>query len=124
MPHLVLECSSNLPDSPDTGRLFSTLHRTLAESGPFNLSDMKTRLVRHQAFFVAENAANGFVHLELAILAGRDAAVKRAASDALLKVLEEHFPKSRASGHVAFSVEVREMERGSYSKIPLATPEK
>ena len=73
MPHLILEYSANVLDEPDHSRLLQGLHRALAETGLFSLSDFKGRAVRHEpfAFAVADGAPDrAFVALEVQVLDG------------------------------------------------------
>lgn len=117
MPHLVLELSDNLPDRPDLQALLLELHAALVATGAFAREDIRSRVVHHATFAVADGAPErGFVALEIRILDGRSDEVKAAAADGALAVLERAFPKSLAERPVGFSVEVREMERGSYRR--------
>ena len=59
-----------------------------------------------------------FVHLTVSVLAGREAPVLRATGDALLAVLCECFPSTRAGRRCDLTVEVREMASDLYWKAP------
>jgi 5-carboxymethyl-2-hydroxymuconate isomerase len=118
MPHLVLEYSANVPDPPDLDRVLERLHRTMATAGPFDLANVKSRVVRRECFRVADGAPErAFVHLNVAVLAGREAETLRVTAKALLEVLQESF--SHAGGRCDITVEIREMRRDLYLK---ATP--
>ena len=117
MPHLVLECSANVPDEPDLQRILGRLHETLTTAGPFDLANVKSRAVRHDLFRVKDGSPGGaFVHLEVGILAGREASVLRRTGEALLAVLRESFPRAAEGGRCDFTVELREMRPDLYFK--------
>ncbi len=117
MPHLVLEYSANVPDEPDLHRLLRALHEALAAAGPFDLANVKSRVVRHDVFRVADGSpARAFVHLTAAVLDGRESAVLRPAGEALLAALREGFPRAAAERRCDFTVELREMRHELYFK--------
>ncbi len=115
MPHLVLEYSANVPDPPDFGAVLERLHRAMTTAGPFDLANVKSRVVRRDGFRVAEGAPErSFVHLNVAVLAGRDAETLRATANALLAVLQDSFSRAHAEGRCDITVEIREMRRDLY----------
>ena len=117
MPHLVLECSANVPDEPDFDRVLRSLHEAMTTVGPFDLANVKSRAVRHERFRVEDGAPDrAFVHLTASVLAGREARVLRETGDALLAVLRECFPRARTERRCDFTVELREMRPGLYFK--------
>ncbi len=74
-------------------------------------------MLRHAEFRVADGAADrAFVHLGVAVLAGRDAERLRATAEALLAVLLESFPRARAERRCEITLEIREMRRELYWK--------
>ncbi|HUL77926.1 MAG TPA: 5-carboxymethyl-2-hydroxymuconate Delta-isomerase [Vicinamibacteria bacterium] len=117
MPHLVLEYSANVPDDPDPDRVLLRLHEALTKPGPFDLANVKSRVVRHERFRVAEGApGRAFVHLTVSVLAGREAAVLRETGESLVTVLRESFPVAAAERSCDFTVELREMRGDLYFK--------
>jgi 5-carboxymethyl-2-hydroxymuconate isomerase len=117
MPHLVLECSANVPDEPDLDLVLRRLHEAMTTVGPFDLSNVKSRAVRHERFRVADGAIDrAFVHLTASVLAGREARVLRQTGDALLAVLHGSFPRAVAERRCDLTVELREMPSGLYFK--------
>ena len=117
MPHLVLEYSANVPDEPDLDLALRRLHEAMTTAGPFDLANVKSRVVRHERFRVADGAPDrAFVHLTAAVLAGRDPEVLRATAEALLAVLRDTFPRARAERRCDLTVEVREMRGDLYFK--------
>jgi 5-carboxymethyl-2-hydroxymuconate isomerase len=119
MPHLVLEYTSNVPDEPDLDLVLRNLHEAMTTVGPFDLSNVKSRAVRRERFRVADGAPDrAFVHLTVAVLAGREARVLRETGDALLAILRASFPRARAERRCDVTVELREMQPGLYFKVP------
>jgi len=117
MPHLVLELSDNLIDRPDLRAVLLELHEVLMATGAFAREDIKSRVLRHATFAVADGAPErAFVALEIRILEGRSDAVKAAASEGALAVLERAFAASLERLPVGLSVEVRDMARASYRR--------
>jgi 5-carboxymethyl-2-hydroxymuconate isomerase len=117
MPHLVLECSANVPDPPDFDRVLERLHEAMTTAGPFDLANVKSRVVRRELFRVADGATErSFVHLSVAVLAGREADVLRATANALLAVLQESFSRALTARRCEITVEIREMRRDLYLK--------
>jgi len=85
--------------------------------GSFDLANVKSRAVRHGSFRVADGAPDrAFVHLTLAVLAGREARLLRETGGALLAVLRESFPRARAERRCDVTVEIREMSPRLYFK--------
>jgi len=121
VPHLVLEYSANLPDQPDFDALLGRLHEALSRSGVFDLEKIKSRVVPHPLFRVADGAADrAFVHLTAAVLEGREPEVLRAAGESLLAVLCEAFSRARRERRCDVTVELREMQRPLYLKAKAA----
>jgi 5-carboxymethyl-2-hydroxymuconate isomerase len=117
MPHLVLEHSSNVPDEPDFDLVLRRLHEAMTTIGPFDLSNVKSRVVRRERFRLADGAPDrAFVHLTVSVLAGREARVLRETGAALLAVLRESFPRARAERRCDVTVELREMQPALYFK--------
>lgn len=118
MPHLIIEYSGNLEGFDAEGAL-RALNQQVAASGQVaDPLDIKARAVRRDHYFVGEPgedpARHGFVHVTLLLLAGRAPQAKQAISRNLMEVLQglDYPPALR----VQFSVELRDMERESYSK--------
>ena len=120
MPHLTLEYTRNLA-ALDAEALLWKLNAALVASGHFEEIDIKSRAVPLDTFAVGTEASLGraFVHVRLAILSGRSAAVKRELSDQLLVVLQTGTAWP-ASLHVQLCVEVQEIDRPSYAKASIA----
>jgi len=117
MPHLILEYSDNLAAPLDHQRLFAELHAALERVGVFQLAEIKSRAVAYQHHRVGTGSQDSvFVHLTIAILSGRDLAVRQQLSSALLDVLRRAFAETWAQRPCDLTVDVREMQRETYGK--------
>jgi 5-carboxymethyl-2-hydroxymuconate isomerase len=117
MPHFVLEYSDNILEEVDFKDFFEKLHTLLVDVGPFNLSDIKSRAIRHKEFLVANGQeSNAFVHLTLSIFKGRDLSIRQAVGEKLLAFLKGEFARSFEKLNCSYTVEIREMEKETYFK--------
>ena len=117
MPHLTLEYSDNLPAPVDFGALFASLHEALVEIGSFRLADLKSRAIPHPCFHVGAGSPESvFVHLTVAIFAGRELAQQPEIGERLLAILKVAFEQAWTSRPCDFTVELREMRREGYFK--------
>jgi 5-carboxymethyl-2-hydroxymuconate isomerase len=117
MPHLTLEYSDNLPAPVDFDALFARLHEALVEIGSFRPADLKSRAVPHSRFRIgAGSPENVFVHLTVAIFAGRPPAQQQEIGERLLAILKAAFEQAWAGRPCDITVELREMRREGYFK--------
>ena len=117
MPHCILEYSANVLDEPDFARLLLDLHAVLTGTGLFALDDIKSRVVRHERFVIADGAGDrAFVTLNIQILEGRSDEVKARISEAALEVLAEAFPITLKQRRCSLTVQVSELHRPSYRR--------
>jgi 5-carboxymethyl-2-hydroxymuconate isomerase len=116
MPHLHLEYTPNLPQlNADVALL--RLNNALVASGQFAAeSDIKSRARKVEHFRVGTGLGErGFVHVKLSLLSGRSPEIKKQLAVSLLAVLQELGPWP-AGLSVQCSVEMADMDRGSYAK--------
>lgn len=120
MPHLTLDYSCNLT-TLDADSTLLALNRKLVESGQFAENDIKSRARRLDHFRTGiQPDARAFAHITLAILSGRTPEAKQALSAGLLAVLEQS-GLGLPGGEVQLSVEIRDIDRASYSKTVLVS---
>ena len=117
MPHFVLEYSDNILEKVDYKDFFKKLHTLLVDVGPFNLSDIKSRAIRHQQFYVANGQeSNAFVHLTLSIFKGRDLSIRQAVGEKILAFLKGEFARSFEKLNCSYTVAVEEIDTDTYFK--------
>ena len=119
MPHLHLEYTANLTQL-DTDKALLRLNHALVASGQFGAEfDVKSRALKIGSFRVGTGLnERGFVAGRLALLGGRSAQIKTQLSESLLAVLQDigDWPEGV---QVQLSVEVRDMDRDTYSKVAI-----
>lgn len=120
MPHLVIEHSRNLGTFP-SDPILSALNRAVTASPEIlDEADLKTRVVAHDDFRVGNEAqGRAFVHAQLRLMAGRSAEAKKDLAERIAAVLREQLPRP-AGLMLQLSVEIVDMDRGSYVKERLA----
>lgn len=121
MPHIVIEYTPNLVDLPFDAML-AAVTRRLAESPEVqDEADLKARVVRADCFRVGlADSGRGFIHVTVRIMAGRNEQAKQDFSRRVADGLLEHMPTFGDEMTVHLSVEVVDMDRGSYRKFKLA----
>jgi len=118
MPHFILEYSDNILEEIKPNDVFQKLHQILVEHGPFNLSDIKSRAVKHQDYYVSDgNPSNAFVHLKLSIFKGRELSIRQTVGDMLLEFLKNQFARSYQQLRCSITVEVNEIDTDTYFKL-------
>ncbi|MEV6954426.1 5-carboxymethyl-2-hydroxymuconate Delta-isomerase [Streptomyces sp. NPDC051183] len=117
MPHLVLEYSGNVRETPDPAELFTELHTALAEAGGFRLQDFKSRAGRAQVYFIGDGSREqAFVNLDIRTFGGKSPELRTAVSETALAVLREHFRRALAETDCDVSVQITELDRPSYAR--------
>lgn len=116
MPHLTVEYSGNLPHYPEAETLTALNAALCAHPQVQDEADLKTRFVVADSFEIGTAPSQrAFVHAQLRLLSGRTATAKKELSECIAAVLRERTP--RPSGvMVQLSVEIVDMDRGSYAK--------
>jgi 5-carboxymethyl-2-hydroxymuconate isomerase len=82
----------------------------------------KSRAVRHETYHVGDGAAEkAFVHVEVRFLEGRPADTKQPVGREILRILQDHYRPSLERLDLQITVEVGEIARRLYFKIPEGT---
>lgn len=112
MPHLILEYTKNLDAEIKSKQLLEKAHAVMLNSGLFNPEAVKSRtrcLEEHLLGTQGEDTS--FIHISVALLEGRTVEQKKELSKAITTCIKNEFAEL---GSV--SVEIRDMEKASYSK--------
>ena len=113
MPNLVMEYAEPVAERVNIPGLLADLHQVLLDSGVFVPDTVKSRSYPCQTWLVGEGAdIDTFIHVQLSLLDGREPAVKRELSRALMAVLEQH-----ATAVTSLTVDIRDMDRDCFMKI-------
>ena len=122
MPHLTLEYTSNIEQPPQFDELFARLHGVLAGVAAIPVGNCKSRAIRLEEYYVGDGLGRGaFVHLTVRFLAGRAPELKEQIGRRCLAVLEAAFAPSLGELDLQITVELQDIERPTYFKIPEGT---
>ena len=116
MPHLIVEYSQNLAGFPEAQALTELNQAVTSSPEVLDEADLKSRIVPVDSFEIGTAPANrAFVHAQLRLLSGRTPEAKKDVSERVAEVLRRLSPKP-AGVMVQLSVEIVDMDRGSYVK--------
>lgn len=111
MPHIVIDYSANLDTEISPERLVEAIHAAALGQPAFDAAGIRTRLARREVFRVADgNPDNAYIAVTVRIGPGRDAALRRTISEALMKALFASVSDIYAQRGLALSVEVAELD--------------
>lgn len=114
MPHLSFEYSASIEKAGDPPKLAEALRDAMAATGVFPVGGIRVR--GHRAAVVAvagrpaDDAAVGFLDMTLRMGAGRDAATRKRAAEAVYSAAEAHLKPRLGALPFALSLEVREID--------------
>lgn len=119
MPHLYVEYSANLGDLPEQQMLTELVTTVCGHPTILEELDVKGRIAPTRQYVIGTGAgARGFIHAELRLMSGRTAEAKKELSDRMADVLRRLTPHPEGM-LVQVSVEISDMDRGSYHKSRL-----
>lgn len=111
MPHFIFEYSANLDGRLDVKALCDRTRAAAVATGVFEEGGIRVRTHRSEIYAIADNdPRNAFLHLMVRIGAGRSAAVKKEAGDAIFAVLSEACAPLLAEPYFALSFEICEID--------------
>ncbi|MDH5391675.1 MAG: 5-carboxymethyl-2-hydroxymuconate Delta-isomerase [Gammaproteobacteria bacterium] len=109
MPHVMIDCSADILNDNALASLVKNVHQAVANTGLFNVENIKTRCVPARHYRVG-NGNKSYIHVEIRIRPGRDIADKNVLSASVLNIIK----KDRLSDVV--TVEIIDMDSSCYSK--------
>lgn len=118
MAHITVEYTANIRPQADIRGLLRTINNTLiAQPGVFPIAGIRSRALELTDYRMADGAADyAFVHITLKMGAGRDAATRKRAGDALFAAVKAHFAELYSQRLLALSMEVCEFDEGGTYK--------
>lgn len=120
MPHIIIEYTPNLPELPFDAMLAAVARRLAQSPEVTDEADLKLRVVQADHYRVGlADADRAFIHVTVRILEGRTAEQKQDFSQRVLDGMLEHMPALQPALNAHLSVEVQDMDRGSYRKHKL-----
>ena len=114
MPHIIVEYPDQLLNSAEIQTMLKTVHQSIADSGLFDESHIKTRAYPFQEFTNANTSTeknNPYIHIQARIKSGRDADNKKQLGEAVLAGM-----KKLETNASVITVEIIDMHRDSYAK--------
>lgn len=119
MPQIRIERSSGLA-SLDARALALTIHHLTVEHVAASVAACKTRVVDIGSPVIGDGASGrAMLHVEIGLLAGRTTEAKKALAEAVLAAAVASLGAG-AAAETHVSVEIRDMDAGSYQKTVLS----
>lgn len=110
MPHIIVEYAEQLANDEQITALLQAVHHSIADSGLFEASHIKTRAYPFRAFTNA-GGDKPYIHIQARIKSGRDSDNKKHLAKAILVDIKKlDIPAS------VITVEVIDMDQDSYAK--------
>lgn len=110
MPHCIVEYSKEIEKFIKPSELAALVHDGTVKSGLFDPREIKTRIIPYQDFIVGSES-EFFVNVTFRMLSGRTSVQKKKLTSQVLTKLESIMTPS-----IVLTVEVRDIDRESYSK--------
>lgn len=111
VPHLIIDYSANLESAIDVAGLCECLRMVATGLDAFPAAGVRVRAHAAQHYAIADgNPAHGFIDISVRLRAGRDMAVKQAATQALFAAAEAFIAPVMASQPIALSFEMRDID--------------
>lgn len=111
MPHLVIDYSANLEDAVDIAGLCDALRVSATGLDVFPAAGVRVRAVPAPHFSIADgDPAHGYIDISVRLRAGREMAVKKAATQTLFDVARDFIAPVMAERSIALSFEMRDID--------------
>lgn len=116
MPHMYVEYTDNLQGINEAALMDALNVAVCGHPTVTDEADVKTRIAKLSDYRIGLNTAGrAFVHVELRLMAGRTAEVKKELSDRIAAVLKAQIPAQPALD-VQLSADMVDMDKPSYFK--------
>ncbi len=116
MPHIHLRTSANLTENMDIPDILVALAGELCQHDSIDPASVKAYHTLHTNWVTDERAPEGFTHVTLSLVSGRDPELLKKIGDEMFKVLKRLFSESLEAGEAKVTLETREMPRETYWK--------
>ena len=116
MPHMYVEYTNNLQGIDEVALMAALTNAVCDHPTVADEADVKARIAALSNYQIGRNnAGRAFAHVELRLMAGRTAEVKKELSDRIAAVLKSVIP-AQAGLEVQLSVDIVDMDKPSYFK--------
>ena len=116
MPHIILETTADMPENANVPDILDALTATLCAMDTIDSKAVKAYHTLRSVWCMGAGAPPGFAHCTVAIMAGRPEDLRKKISDEMYAVLRKEFAQSLELGEVGLTLELREMDAGTYRK--------
>ena len=116
MPHITIECSRNIAEEIDLEKLVARVHEAVIRTGVFAVDGIRSRVAVLDHYRVSDSAENAFVHVQIRIAPGRDAATKKRVVDDVFGELCEFLQPQYDARPLALSLEVGDLQETRINK--------
>lgn len=117
MPQITIEYSASLADAFDRRAFALALHPMAAELIGSRLASFKTRFQALDEAVIGDGAdSHAMIHVDLAILSGREPVLKQTLGRAALELARAHI-RAVPGMDIQVTVEVRDLDRPHYHKV-------
>ncbi len=111
MPHITLECSSNV--TLDFPVFFQELSAALTETGHASAMGIKCRVVRSEEYYIADGKKeNQMINLLFRLREGREREVLERFSQIGMSLLEKYCAADVMAKRIILSTEIKELVKG------------
>ncbi|WP_413112751.1 5-carboxymethyl-2-hydroxymuconate Delta-isomerase [Thaumasiovibrio sp. DFM-14] len=112
MPNLVMEYSESVAEQVNIAALLDDLHQVCLQSALFEDDAIKSRCYpcHHWQIGRREDSCD-FIHVDFALLSGRDEQSKQRLAEQFLGVLRHH-----AGAVFSLTIEMRDMDKATFTK--------
>jgi 5-carboxymethyl-2-hydroxymuconate isomerase len=118
MPHVVVEYSANIEDRVGIVDLVRGVHEAVLSTGTFEIGAIRTRAERRDMFRIADgDASHAFIHVDVRIGPGRDAATRKGLAQAIMDAIATATREVFSRSGLALSVEVREIDNTATLRV-------
>jgi len=122
VPNILLETTSNLPDSVEFPKLFAAIHHVLHETAGIRLDNCKSRVTKFDQFYIGDgHPSNAFVQLSIRFVEGRSSEIKIDVGNQCLALLKQFYHQSVARLDLQVTVEIGDIHLEEYFKYPEGT---
>lgn len=116
MPHVQVEYSANIQSLDKIG-LLKQINQALITTGLVQAQDVKTRITANSDYVIGlGDTSQGYIHVQLSILSGRNETEKALLQDQVLIALQEFQAAAPQKLQVQLSSELIEMSKHFYRK--------
>jgi len=116
MPHIILETTSDLPENASVPDILEALVAKLCTMETVDAKAVKAYHTLRSVWSMGAGAPPGFAHCTLALMTGRDEALRIKIADEMYATLKQQFAQSLEHGEVGVTFELREMAKETYRR--------